>query len=76
VHNAPKPPPVRITFTYKLINAAANVLFLVAGADKASALRGVLRGPTDLARLPAQGVRPERGELVWLVDAAAAQELA
>jgi 6-phosphogluconolactonase len=75
VHNAPKPPPVRVTFTYKLINAAANVLFLVAGADKAVALREVLRGPADVARLPAQGVRPKQGALVWLVDAAAAKEL-
>ena len=64
-----------ITFTYKLINAAANVLFVVAGADKAAALREVLRGPVDVARLPAQGVRPKQGALVWLVDAAAAKEL-
>jgi 6-phosphogluconolactonase len=71
VHNAPKPPPVRVTFTYELINAAANVLFLVAGADKAVALREVLHGPADLARLPAQGVRPKHGSLVWLADAAA-----
>jgi 6-phosphogluconolactonase len=75
VHNAPKPPPTRVTFTYKLINAAANVIFLAAGADKAAILREVLRGPIDVARLPAQGVWPERGELAWLVDAAAAKEL-
>jgi 6-phosphogluconolactonase len=75
VHNAPKPPPTRITFTYKLINAAANVIFLAAGVDKAATLREVLRGPSDLARLPAQGVRPERGALVWLVDAEAAKEI-
>jgi 6-phosphogluconolactonase len=72
VHNAPKPPPIRVTFTFKLINAAANVLFLVAGADKAAALREVLHGSADVARLPAQGVRPESGEPVWLVDTAAA----
>ena len=75
VHNAPKPPPVRITCTYRLINAAANVLFLVAGTDKALALREVLRGSVDVARLPAQGVRPKQGALVWLVDTAAAKEL-
>ena len=75
VHNAPKPPPVRITCTYTLINAAANVLFVVAGADKAGALRAVLRDPADVARLPAQGVRPKQGALVWLVDAAVAKEL-
>lgn len=75
VHNAPKPPPARVTFTYTLINAAANVLFLVSGADKAAALKGVLRGPVDVARLPAQGVRPKQGALVWLVDAEVAESL-
>jgi len=75
VHNSPKPPPTRLTCTYRLLNAAANVIFLVGGADKASALYEVLRGPADIARLPAQGVRPDRGALVWLVDAAAAKEL-
>jgi 6-phosphogluconolactonase len=75
VHNAPKPPPARVSFSYRLINAAANVLFVVSGADKAIALREVLRGPIDVARLPAQGVRPNQGTIVWLVDAAVAKEL-
>jgi 6-phosphogluconolactonase len=75
VHNAPKPPPTRISFTYKVLNAAANVIFLVAGADKAGTLREVLRGPIAIAQLPAQGVHPKQGKLVWLVDAAAASEL-
>ena len=75
VHDAPKPPPDRLTFTLRLINAAANVMFLVGGADKALALRDVLLGTPDVARLPAQGVRPERGTLTWLVDTAAAQKL-
>jgi 6-phosphogluconolactonase len=75
VHNSPKPPPTRISLTYRTINAAEHIIFLVAGADKATALREVLRGPRDVARLPAQGVRPTQGELEWLVDSAAAAEL-
>jgi 6-phosphogluconolactonase len=75
VHNSPKPPPTRLTCTYRLLNATANVIFLVGGDDKASALYEVLRGPADIARLPAQGVRPDRGALVWLVDAAAASKI-
>jgi 6-phosphogluconolactonase len=75
VRDAPKPPPTRLSCTLTLINAAANVLFLIAGADKAATLREVLRGPLEPARLPVQGVRPEQGELVWLVDTAAAREL-
>jgi 6-phosphogluconolactonase len=75
VYGAPKPPPTRLTFTYQVLNAAANVIFVVAGADKAAALREVLHGPQDMARLPAQGVRPTAGALTWLVDAAAAKEI-
>jgi 6-phosphogluconolactonase len=75
VYGAPKPPPTRLTFTYQVLNAAANVIFVVAGADKAAALREVLYGPEDMARLPAQGVRPTAGALTWLVDAAAAKEI-
>ncbi len=75
VHGAPKPPPTRLTCTYQLLNAAANVIFLVAGADKAATLRAVLRGPQDVARLPAQGVWPASGALIWQADAAAAKEI-
>ncbi len=65
----------RITLTWPILNRAADVLFLVAGADKAAALREVLEGPRDVARLPSQGIRPEAGRLVWLLDRAAAAQL-
>ncbi|HEV8672729.1 MAG TPA: 6-phosphogluconolactonase [Methylomirabilota bacterium] len=65
----------RITLTLPILNRAARVLFLVAGADKAATLREVLEGPVDPQRLPAQAVRPEAGHLVWLVDRAAAAAL-
>lgn len=75
VHDAPKPPPTRLSFTLRLINAAAHVMFLVAGSDKAATLHDVLAGSVDPLRLPVQGVRPSNGTLTWLLDAAAAQEL-
>ena len=65
----------RITMTWAVLNRAAHVLFLIAGADKAVTLRDVLEGPAELDRLPSQGVRPEAGRLVWLVDRAAATQL-
>lgn len=65
----------RMTFTYPLINAAERVVFLVTGAGKAGALAEVLEGPRDPSRLPAQGVSPATGSLLWLVDEAAAAEL-
>ena len=65
----------RLTLTPPVINAAREVLFLVAGEEKASVVHEVLRGPRDPARLPAQLVAPTEGRLTWLLDAAAAARL-
>ena len=51
------------------------VAFLVAGDAKAGVLREVLHGPRDPARLPAQLIQPQHGELLWLTDLAAAAQL-
>jgi len=73
---APLTPHVeRLTFTYQLINAAAQVLVLVAGADKASIMTRVLQGPQDLQILPSQGIAPANGTAQWLLDRDAASEL-
>jgi 6-phosphogluconolactonase len=65
----------RITFTLPLLNAAALVVFIVSGTEKAAALRAVLEPGQDADPPPAACVRPERGTLVWLVDEAAARLL-
>lgn len=65
----------RITLTAPAINNAAHVIFVVAGSDKANALRAVLREPFEPERLPAQLIQPADGKLLWLVDAAAASGL-
>ena len=57
----------RMTFTLPLINAARSVMFVVAGPDKAGALRAIRRGSMAL---PAARVRAR--STIWLVDAAAA----
>ncbi len=62
----------RVTLTPLVINSAAHVVFLVSGADKAERLQEVLAGPRQPDRLPAQIVRLSDGQLLWLVDAAAA----
>ena len=64
----------RLTFTYPLLNAARRVLILVSGAEKAATLRAVRQEPHDPTRYPVQGVQPIRGNLTWLVDAAAEGE--
>jgi 6-phosphogluconolactonase len=68
VHNAPKPPPERLTLTLPVINAARAVLVMVQGASKKDALARVLARDTAL---PASHVAPANGELQLLVDRAA-----
>lgn len=65
----------RITITLPVVNAAAHVEMLAPGADKAAVVHKVLRGPRDPARIPAQGVSPAGGEMVWLLDEASAARL-
>lgn len=62
----------RITLTLPVLNAAARVLFLVSGTDKAEMLRAVLEARERTPRLPAQLVRPADGSRLWLVDREAA----
>jgi 6-phosphogluconolactonase len=62
----------RITFTYPVLNHAAEVLFLVSGAGKAQILREILT-PSRGQRYPAQAVQPEDGKLIWLLDQDAAR---
>lgn len=65
----------RVTLTAALINQADEVLFLVSGADKASALKSVLEGAYQPHQLPAQLIRPNGAHPIWLVDTAAAHKL-
>jgi 6-phosphogluconolactonase len=65
----------RITLTLPVINAAAEVIFLVSGREKAQILRRVLREKEDLRALPAQAVQPARGDVIWLADGPAASLL-
>ncbi len=65
----------RITLTTPVINAARHILFMVTGEDKAATVRAVLRGKYRPADLPAQLIHPVSGELVWLLDQAAASDL-
>jgi 6-phosphogluconolactonase len=75
-HSVPPPPLVdRVTLTLPVLNAAAQVLFLVSRAEKAERLTQVLYGPSQPDLLPAQAVKPVNGAVGWLVDRAAASKL-
>jgi 6-phosphogluconolactonase len=65
----------RVTLTAPVVNAAACVVFLVAGGTKAAVLRELLEGAPDPQRLPARLIRPVGGRLLWLIDREAAGRL-
>jgi 6-phosphogluconolactonase len=58
----------RLTLTYPALESSRVTLFLVSGADKAEAVARVRSGD---AALPAGALKP-LGEVVWLLDRAAA----
>ncbi|MGD1277033.1 MAG: 6-phosphogluconolactonase [Tepidisphaeraceae bacterium] len=62
----------RLTLTAPFINRARQVVVLVSGDAKAKKVTEVLEGPSDPQRLPIQLIQPQSGELLWLLDAAAA----
>ncbi len=64
----------RITFTYPFINAARCVIFVVAGANKVPALARIFAEQEDEFTYPSRLIQPQ-GELWWLLDAAAGNEL-
>lgn len=73
VHDSPKPPPDRVSLTVECLERAREVWFLVAGADKADAVRRGVHG-SPFAQTPAAHVHGEERTL-WLVDADAATDL-
>ncbi|TDE88139.1 6-phosphogluconolactonase [Occultella glacieicola] len=71
VHDSPKPPPDRISLTFEALAGARQVWLVVAGAEKAEAVRRALGGAADVREAPAGAVRG-RDVTLWLLDTAAA----
>ena len=72
VTDSPKPPADRLTLTYKTLNAARHILFLAGGASKADIIPRIFAGDSAL---PAARVKAHDGEVMWLLDEAAASKL-
>ncbi|MBL8039466.1 MAG: 6-phosphogluconolactonase [Nitrospira sp.] len=76
VGHAPTGVRPRLTLTLGVLNRAAMVLFLVTGKSKVDMVHRVLEPDSEEDRsLPAARVSPESGQLVWMLDQAAAQGL-
>jgi len=68
-------PPARVTLTPPVANHAQRAMFVATGREKAEAVRDVISGPRDPLKFPAQIIQPSDGELIWLLDEAAASLL-
>ena len=68
-------PANRVTITPLVFNAARRVMFMVSGESKSETLASVLNGTYRPGLLPAQRIHPTDGELIWLLDQAAASRL-
>jgi 6-phosphogluconolactonase len=68
----PNPAGRRLTLTFPTIHAARRILVIVAGPDKAEALRLSMEGGA-LRALPAQRLQEAGSRVAWFVDAEAAR---
>jgi len=65
----------RVTLTASLFNLSRQVVFMVSGSNKASALAATRKNDADPLRWPGNRIHPVDGLLVWLVDEAASKGL-
>ncbi|HEV3168693.1 MAG TPA: 6-phosphogluconolactonase [Actinocrinis sp.] len=73
VHNSPKPPPNRLSLTFRAIEGSREVWVVAAGAEKAAAAHMALSG-AGRVQVPAAGALG-RVRTLWLLDRACASEL-
>ena len=65
----------RVSLTGRIINNAKTVVFLVTGESKAEKVRIIVDREEGYLKYPASHVSPKTKDLVWFLDAAAAEQL-
>ncbi|XP_077245611.1 putative 6-phosphogluconolactonase 4, chloroplastic [Tasmannia lanceolata] len=75
IKDSPKPPPERITFTFPVINSAANIALVVTGPGEVDAVCRALSIDQSSDPLPVQMVSTENGKLTWFTDKQATAKL-
>jgi 6-phosphogluconolactonase len=76
VHDSPKPPPDRVTLTYKALEGAVHCVILATGEGKKEAVRRAIDGDEELPVAHAASVvETAGGHVTWVLDAAAAGPL-
>ncbi len=74
VPDSPKPPPERISLTFSALGRTRELWFVVAGADKADAVRRAIDPGTDVHDVPASRPRG-RERTLWFLDENAGSQL-
>lgn len=78
ITDSPKPPPTRVTFTYRLINQSEHCAFVACGEGKAAVVKQIFDSavPADES-LPAARVRQAGGAQLptWFMDVPACSQL-
>ena len=64
----------RLTLTLPVLNAGKEVVFLVAGANKAAIVKELLGGMASATNYPAARIQPREGKLICMITADAAPE--
>lgn len=62
----------RITLTPLLFNQAERIVFIIAGTRKAGIVKELLQSSSSSIQYPAQLIKPKNGNLLWMLDKAAA----
>lgn len=73
VRNSPKPPPLRLSLTFRALDTAGEVWFIASGESKANAVAMALSG-AKREQVPAAGPTG-RHRTLWLIDRPAATQL-
>ncbi len=73
VHDSPKPPPTRLSFTFTALAATREIWFIASGEGKAEAVAKALGG-ADREDVPSAGPKG-REQTRWLIDRDAAAKL-
>lgn len=72
----PQQQTVRLSLTVPVLLAAHTVLFLVSGADKASAVHRAIEDEWNPIETPSQYLRHAEGRVIWMLDDASAARIA
>ncbi len=76
VHDSPKPPPDRITFSYKALGGVESAVVFISGGGKAPIMNQIAQGDHTLPIVIAsKAIEAAGGHVAWLVDKEALSQI-